>query len=129
MSTLDSNSMSSLDTNNSNNSNESLNDSSKETQHETKRGVRNFFRSLIKKNRHKSGKNKNYETNRKNSSTSEKIIKEYVVIEKTDLSHRFLTVKNKDPNLFKDYKENEMIKNAEELRQLIIDLKKMFEIK
>lgn len=122
MSNLDLNSMSSVDTSNSNNSNESLNETSNETQNENKRGVRNFFRSLIKKNRPKSGKNKNYET-RENCNTPENIIKEYVVIEKTDLSHRFLTVKNNNPNLFRDYREDKMIKNAEELRQLFIKFK------
>jgi hypothetical protein len=40
------------------------------------------------------------------------------IIEHTDLKHRFLTVKNKDLRLFKEYR-NQSIKNADEFRYKI----------
>ena len=87
-----------------------------EAQKESGRGVRNFFRNLIHNNRFKSTGRKNDEA--REEKREEKVIKEYVIIEKTDLDHRFLTVKNKDSSLFKDYINTQLISNLDELKYL-----------
>jgi len=74
-------------------------------------GVKNFFRNLISRK----SVNKRYDENssqssvnkpRSNSIMSVKIKKKYVIMEETNLTHRFLTIKNNEPSLFSEYRNH-----------------------
>ena len=77
------------------------------------KGVRNFFKNLINFTK----LSKKQEIKKQNDV---QIVKNIVIVEKTDLKHRFLTVKNKNLDLFKDYRDNQCLKTVDELRYILI---------
>ena len=80
-------------------------------------GFRNFFRNLVgNKQETKANNRSSTDMANKNIQNSNKLI-EYNLIEETNLNHRFLTIKNRDPTLFSDYRlEIESINSIEAFR-------------
>jgi len=76
------------------------------------KGVRNFFKNLISF----ASKSKKNSLETKKKAENFNIITNIVIVEKTDLNHRFLTVKNKNADLFSDYRISQSIKTIEEFR-------------
>ena len=96
-------------------------DESSNDKNKTKsKGVKSFFKNLINFSK-LTDKRKN-DANNKKKENKINIVKTIVIVEKTDLKHRFLTVKNKNPDLFKDYRENQTIKSLEEFRLKRVDI-------
>lgn len=80
------------------------------------KGVRYFFKNLVSPKSNLIIKNeliKKKDSDLQNFCTQKK----YVMIEDTNLNHRFLTVKNKDIELFSDYRNNiQLITKVDEYR-------------
>lgn len=83
------------------------------------KGVKSFFKNLINFTKF-SDKRKNNANDSKTKNEKINIVKTVVIVEKTDLKHRFLTVKNKNLDLFNDYRNNHAIKTLDEFRLFLI---------
>lgn len=130
VSRLDENSNSSNDTSNSDDS--SSDNSSNEDHHENGGKVRKFFKNLIHfTKRSKSIGNLNTKKEEKpsvqkeNTRVNHNLRQNPIQIEENDigevsLPHPFLTVKNKDSNLFEEYRKN-AVKTQEDFRALFKD--------
>ena len=85
--------------------------------------IRTFFKNLIHLARSSSSLSlqaEQKETNIHDNSSSKNLKKfhttERTVVEESNLKHRFLTVKNKNPELFSDYRESLQIKSLVDFR-------------
>ncbi len=68
-------------------------------------GIKNFFRNLMARNLvNKKDDTSKSESFLKNSNVNKRIKKTYIIEEETNLTHRFLTVKNNDLSIFDDYR-------------------------
>ena len=82
-------------------------------------GIRNFFKNLVSRKNNTTNGKIEIKNNKQETEFKLKILtqKQYMIVEDTNLSHRFLTIKNIDCELFSDYRKDvQTIKTVDDLR-------------